>query len=242
MKDTEKIMGCPCLPIMETDIAQFFINNISNKGYTVAINAEKILNYRSNNELKEIIDGSIFPYPDGAGAVISLKWLHGMKAEKINMPILALEHCNTNYIKTFIAGADEASHRKAITKIKNIYPNINLVGNMHGYNKEPEIIQNIIRSKPDLILLALGSPKQEILASKIVKSIDHGIVVGCGGALDIIAGKIKRAPKFWIDNNIEWVFRLFQEPWRIKRQLFLPKFFFILLKEAAKNFIGKNKL
>ena len=240
--EIKRIIDCPCLPIMESDVDSFFINNISNKGYTVAINAEKILRYKSNVELKEIIDNSIFPYPDGAGAVISLNWLYGMKSEKINMPILSLEYANKNKTKTFIAGADADMHNKAINMINKIYPNIKLVGNMHGFNEEIEIMKGIERSKPDLILLALGSPRQEILAAKIVRKIEHGIVVGCGGALDIIAGKIKRAPKFMIDNNLEWAYRIMQEPWRIKRQFFLPKFFFLLLLEVVKNFFGKGNL
>jgi len=235
------IIGCPCAPITEDHVHDFLIEHINGKGYTVAINAEKILKYRSNDNLKNIIDNSILPYPDGAGAVLGLKWLHGLSSEKINMPILALDFANQNHSKIFIAGATKNIHAIAIKKIKKLYPHINLVGSMDGYNSPDLIAEQIVAARPQLILLALGSPRQELFAAKLLEAIDSGIVIGCGGALDIIAGKLKRAPKFWIDNNLEWAFRLIQQPWRLRRQLFLPKFIFILMLEMIKKSFTRFK-
>ena len=236
-----KLMGCPCFSVsentLESQLMHFIDNNIC--GYSVAINAEKILKYKKDNKLKGVIDDSIYPYPDGAGAVLSIKWLHNLASEKINMPIRVLEIANTNKLKAFIIGAKEEVHDSALAIIKKRYPNIQIVGNMHGYNSEPDIISAVTIAKPQIIMLAMGSPRQEIFANKLIQSTQSGFAVGCGGALDILAGRLKRAPEFCINNNLEWLYRLVQEPWRWKRQLFLPLFLsklvFIKLKELFKH-------
>jgi N-acetylglucosaminyldiphosphoundecaprenol N-acetyl-beta-D-mannosaminyltransferase len=235
-----KIMGCPCAAISEKDIFNLFDNYHLTKGYTVALNAEKILKYRTDESLRNIINQSILPYPDGSGAVLGLKWLHSMSSEKINMPILALEYANLNRLDAFIVGASESNHNEAIKVIKKRYPSLPIVGNMHGYNSLESITNQIALKKPKIVLLALGSPRQELFAAEILKFLNSGIVIGCGGALDILAGKLKRAPKFWIDNNLEWAYRVIQEPWRLKRQAFLPKFFLGLLTEVIRKRIGKS--
>lgn len=226
-----KIMGCPCAPIDEKFIFQFLKKNIGNKGYTVAINAKKITKFQSDLSLKDLVNKSLLPYPDGAGAVLALKWIHGLSSKKINMPILCLEYANKRNIKIFIVGSTEEVHKTAINKIKEKYPNLKLVGNMHGYNSEQYIIDKIIQTMPDLILVALGSPKQELFASQLLNHIDHGLIVGCGGALDVISGKLRRAPSFMINNNLEWLYRLVQEPLRLKQSLYLFKFALKLITE-----------
>ena len=235
-----RVMGCPCVPMSEKDVYGFFDENIGKRGYTVAINAEKILKYQSDFELRDVIDHSLLPYPDGAGAVLGLRWLYGLHSEKVNMPMLALEYADISHVRVFIVGASEEVHSRAIEEIRERFPNINLVGNMHGFSKRELVIDRICAARPDLILLALGSPRQEKLAAKLLEAVDAGIVIGCGGALDIIAGKLKRAPKFWIDNNLEWAYRVIQEPWRFQRQLFLPKFLLSLLVEVVWSRLNKN--
>ena len=235
-----RILGCPCAPIDDTSIFNFFRSNVGEKGYTVAINAEKILKYQTDIELQEIINGSLLPYPDGAGAVIGLRWLHSLRAEKINMPILSLEYVNQNYVKTFIVGASEEVHDAAIKVIRQRYPNIHLVGHMHGFSSKELMLDNITSARPALVLLALGSPRQEKFAAQLLERIDSGIIIGCGGALDILAGKIKRAPKLFIDNNMEWAFRVIQEPWRLRRVLFLPNFLLALSLEVVRSWFSKT--
>jgi len=225
------MMDCPCFAVSEDTLEEQLLHFINNDicGYSVAINAEKIQKYKSNPKLRNVIDSSIYPYPDGAGAVLGIKWLHRLPSEKINMPIRVLEIANKNSLTVFIVGAKEVVHNKGIDIIKERYPNIKLIGNMHGYHSEEDIITAITQAKPQVIMLAMGSPRQEIFANKLIKQCCHGFAVGCGGALDILAGELKRAPEFYINNNLEWLYRLVQEPWRWKRQLFLPVFFTKLL-------------
>lgn len=232
-----KIMGCPCYAVSEDTIEEQILHFIDNDicGYSVAINAEKIKKYKEDEQLKNIIDESIYPYPDGAGAVLGIKWLFGLRSEKINMPIRALEVANKNSLKVFVIGAKEDVHSEGLEIIKTRYPNIAIVGSMHGYHDESDIISAVVEACPQIIMLAMGSPRQEKFAHKLINVTQTGFAIGCGGALDIIAGRLKRAPEFWINNNIEWLYRLIQEPWRWKRQLFLPVFYVKLLNERVKS-------
>jgi len=226
MKTTYSILGCPCFAVNEDDAVDHILSIVASgqAGYSVAINAEKIWRYGKDAEFTSIVDSSIFPYPDGAGAVLGLKWLHGIKSQKNNMPIKALEAANKGGLKTFIIGANEANHNKAIEIIEGHYPEIKLVGHRHGYHSPEDIIDAVAKTKPQLVLVAMGSPRQELFAAKILSRTKAGFVIGCGGALDILSGTLKRAPQFMIDNNLEWFFRLYKEPWRFRRQLFLPVF------------------
>ena len=224
-----KILDCPCYPLKNSDVESLLCEMIESSGYSVAINAEKIMMYNEIDEVKEVIDSSLLPYPDGAGATLAFKLMHNLRVEKIFMPVSALEVANKYKLKVFIFGAKENVHKIAIKRIKTKYPNLKIVGNRHGYTEEKVVMTEIINSKPDISLFAIGSPRQEIFASKISKKMKRGVIIGCGGALDVISGELKRAPKFMIDNNLEWFYRLTQEPWRILRQLKLLKFSLMLL-------------
>lgn len=230
-----KILGCPCRPYdTDEEISADLVNLINqNKGgYSVAINAEKILKYSENNELKQIINSASLCYPDGAGAVLGLKWLYGRKTHKINFPIVSLQTAERERWPIFILGTQEDINLKACQKIKALFPEICISGRANGFISDDEKITLIKKAGPKLILIAMGTPRQEQFARRI---IDNGILafsVGCGGALDILAGNTIRAPQFMIDNNLEWFYRLYKEPSRWKRQLALPVFVIKILYEA----------
>lgn len=232
------VLGCPCLPVFsEAEARDLLIDRVENSsgGYSVAINAEKIIRYREDLGLRHIIDGSTMPIPDGAGAVLGLRLLYHRKAIKLDLPKLALQAGDSRRWRVFICGATEGVNSKAVKKIHQLYPNIEIIGRLHGFSPKEDFLRNIEYLKPQLVLLALGSPRQEILAAEAASSFEGVFIVGCGGALDILAGRIDRAPKFMVDNNLEWLYRLCKEPSRWRRQLNLPKFVYYLFRETLKK-------
>lgn len=237
MMDKFEILGCPCMAVSELQAADHLKELLQSdqSGYTVAVNAEKILKYSDESGFSEIVDKSIFPYPDGSGAVLGLRWLHAERAEKINMPVIALEVANELGIPTFIVGAKADNHAKAIKNIRKKYTGIDLIGHFDGYQDQHILAHAIRCSQPKLILVAMGSPKQEKFAARVLGEVNAGIVVGCGGALDIMAGVLRRAPNFMINNHLEWLYRLYNEPWRIRRQLFLLRFLWRLSLSRTKK-------
>ncbi|TXH02101.1 MAG: glycosyltransferase [Candidatus Moraniibacteriota bacterium] len=230
-----EIMGCPCLSFADENSVKAYLKGVvqsGSGGYTVAINAEKLMRRRSDSELDAVIRNAALPVADGAGAVLALKWLHGRSSLKVDMPKCTFEAADENGWRVFVLGSAEPVNAAATEKIAHIYPGINIVGRLNGYADYDGVLSALKAAKPQIVFLALGSPKQELLAGKLSKVLKGIVFVGCGGALDILAGKVSRAPKFFIENNLEWAYRLYKQPSRWRRQLVLPVFFSHLVSET----------
>ena len=183
--------------------------------------------------MREVIDGATLPVADGAGAVIGLRLLHGVRSAKIDLPRVLLEAAQDAGWGLFVGGASEASNGGAVKEIVRRYPAMQIVGCADGYVPEAELIAAVAAARPQIMLLAMGSPRQELVAKRIIDVVPGVFIVGCGGALDILAGKLKRAPRFMVENNLEWLYRLAKEPSRWRRQLVLPRYMLRLLREIG---------
>ena len=115
-----------------------------------------------------------------------------------------------------------------VIQLKSNFSGINICNFRNGYIKteaeERELIEDIKKHQPDVIFLAMGSPKQENLMERIQK-YHQALYQGLGGSFDVYTGYVKRAPKWWVKNNMEWTYRLLTQPSRIKRQIHLVRFF-----------------
>lgn len=238
-----EIIKAPCFQVETVEDAKVYIKDLLSKnqgGYSTAINAEKIMMYSKDNEMQSILDNSILPVPDGSGAVIGMKFLHGISSIRLDLPKTIFELSNEEKYNLFILGSSEDINKKAVDELQIKYPNINIVGRHNGYFDDENTIIALLKDlKPQIVMVALGSPKQEKFAAKINKILPTILFIGCGGALDILAGKITRAPKFFQDNHIEWLYRLALEPKRIKRQKILPVYLFKLITETIKRKLRK---
>ncbi|MEA2018796.1 MAG: WecB/TagA/CpsF family glycosyltransferase [Campylobacterota bacterium] len=234
-----EIMGATCFQVETIDSSKSYIKGLianNQGGYSTAINAEKIMMYSKDSEMKSILDNSVLPVPDGSGAVIGMKFLHGVFSIRLDLPKTIFELSNEEKYNLFILGSSEDINKKSVNELKIKYPNINIVGRHNGYFDDENTIIDLLKDlKPQIVMVALGSPKQEKFAAKINKILPNILFIGCGGALDILAGKITRAPKFFQDNHIEWLYRLTLEPKRIKRQKILPVYLFKLITETIKR-------
>lgn len=209
-------------------------------GYSMAINAEKLYHQRKNEKLRNAMINSILPVADGAGAVLALKLLHGIKAIKVNLPVLALRAINQINGTLIVYGTTPNRNQKATANIAKNYNQIRLLSSIDGFSDQT-IIKNILLDKqPQLALIGLGSPKQEIFIKEMTVSCPHTLFIGCGGALDILSGEVQRAPNFMVDNNLEWLYRLIKQPSRIRRQLVLPAYLIFLLSEWLRCRVNKS--
>jgi UDP-N-acetyl-D-mannosaminouronate:lipid I N-acetyl-D-mannosaminouronosyltransferase len=210
---------------------QQLINYSSNeKKILIAINSDK-LQY-SDNKLKGIINANI-GYCDGIGAVWALKKKGIKNAIKIAGCELWLEFIKENPQKRYyLVGATKKTIEAVIRKLKTNFPNINIVGYRDGYfnsiNEENELIDSIKILKPEIIFVAMGSPKQEFLLNRIYNT-NPTIMMGLGGSFDVYTGKVKRAPRWMISLNIETFYRYFFAKIKFSRMLSDFKFLFYLI-------------
>lgn len=201
------------------------------KGILVAINAEKILH--ATDQTRDIINRNI-GYCDGIGAVMALK-KHGYKdVAKIPGCELWLKIIASTYKagKTFyLVGSKQEVIEATVSKLKEEFPGINIVNYRNGYiNSDEEkqsLLNDIATKKPDVVFVAMGSPKQELLMEEMSER-HSAIYQGLGGSFDVYTGRVERAPKWWVDHNLEFAYRLIKQPSRIKRQIHLVKFLILL--------------
>ena len=193
----------------------------------VAINAEKILH--ATEQTRSIINRNI-GYCDGIGAVMALKKRGYNDVIKIPGCELWLKIISMTFQqgKTFyLVGGKQEVIEETIKKLKVDFPGIEIANFRNGYIKTEEekqaLIDDIATKKPDVVFVAMGSPKQELLMEEISQR-HPAIYQGLGGSFDVYTGNVKRAPKWWVDHNLEWAYRLVKEPSRIKRQIHLVRF------------------
>ena len=208
----------------------------------VTLNPEMIVNAMKNIELQAAINNANLIVPDGTGIVWAFKTLNKndlAKIERVPGIELAekiLESANELKKRVAIFGSTRTIIEKAAAIMQNKYPDIIIVkttDGYHGIEKDLQVAEEIADENPDLILVALGSPRQEIWIKKHSDFFPKSILIGIGGSLDVWAGKIKRAPRWFRDNNLEWFYRVVSQPKRTIRILkSLPQFVWMVFKSS----------
>jgi UDP-N-acetyl-D-mannosaminouronate:lipid I N-acetyl-D-mannosaminouronosyltransferase len=131
----------------------------------------------------------------------------------------------------YLVGSKQEVIDETVAKLKQEYEGVRIVGYRNGYIKTDEekqaLIEDVVAKKPDVVFVAMGSPKQELLMEEISQQ-HSAIYQGLGGSFDVYTGHVDRAPKWWVDHNLEFAYRLIKQPSRIKRQVFLVKFWVLV--------------
>lgn len=206
-----------------------------NGGQVITINPEMITCALKNPDFAGIINSAELVIPDSAGVQLGLKIL-GAEVRRIpgvEFGKSLLVHAAKTGKKTALIGAKPEVIEKAVQNLKAELPDLNIVYRHDGYFTNDEEIQNdIVNAAPDIVLAALGSPKQEFFISELKKKLPHSVMIGLGGSFDVWAGVVKRAPEFYQKTGLEWFYRTVMQPQRLKR-IFpaLPLFVLRIIKE-----------
>lgn len=193
-------------------------------------NSEIIVNANSDEKLKEILDSARLVVPDGIGIIYASKILGQPLRERVTgIDFLGriLSYLEENNKSIYFLGSKTEILNLAIANIKKVHPMLKVVGTHDGYFNNFEeglIVEEINKSGADFLCVALGSPKQEKFIYEHINQLKPKAAMGVGGSLDVISGTLKRAPKFYRNNGLEWLYRLLQQPSRYKRMGALPVF------------------
>ena len=193
-------------------------------------NAEMLMRATHDEELRHILNASALVVPDGAGTVWAARHLGHTMPERVAGYDLAQEllRCApAEGRRIYFFGSAPGVAEKAKAKAEQLYPGIEIVGVRNGFFSPADnaaIIAEIRAARPDLLLVALGVPKQEKWIAAHLAELDVPVAIGVGGTLDVMAGVMKRAP-YWMQRaKLEWLFRGLMQPKRAGRLLALPKF------------------
>lgn len=227
-----------CLDNNKTEVLGIRIDNLSmkeaadkiesflqkrNHNLIVTPNPEMIMASQKDIELRAIVNSAALAPPDGVGLMIAGRIL-GRKFKGripgIDLMLKVVEIAKAKGSRIFLLGGREGV-AEAAAKELNAY----IAGTFHGYSMNDQLVLDKIKeARPDMLFIGLGSPKQEKWANKHSKGLNVPVVMCIGGSLDVISGRVKRAPAFMRSIGLEWLWRLALEPGRWRRMTALPVF------------------
>lgn len=189
--------------------------------FTVTANPEIIMHADRDPKIKKLLlspDAEIIP--DGISVVKAMNTLGCEASERITGVDLAahlLKAAGENGKSVYLLGAKEEVVSALAEKLRAEHPDITV--NYHnGYDGDKDVIfDEIAALAPDLVLVGLGVPAQELLIYRHLPKFTRGVLVGVGGSFDVLSGSKKRAPQFFVKTNTEWLYRIAKEPQRLGR-------------------------
>ena len=205
----------------------------------VTPNAEIVEKASKTPQLRRIInEEAAIVTPDGVGLIYASKLKGDPIQEKvagIDFAHSAIELCAKLGRSVYLLGSKPGVAEAAAANLEKEIPGLKIAGFRDGYfreDEEPSVVAEINASGAYFLCVALGSPKQEYFVIKHRDALKVKAAAGLGGSLDIWSGQLNRAPKFYIDHGLEWLYRMIQEPKRLKRLPALPVF---LIKAAIRR-------
>lgn len=247
---TKSTIDRPCIPaplsIAEVPVVPFETYDqaldciataveLKHKSFWVAINPIKIYRAWRIPQLHDLLCQADVGFCDGIGISVAARILHGQSIKQITgcdlfFRILAVA-AQKNW-SVYLLGASPESNAAARTQLQKMHPALKIAGSQDGYfDDSRKVIEQMNASNPDLLFVAMGSPKQEEWIAKHRDAIDASFCMGVGGSFDIAAGKIKRAPKLFRMTGTEFLFRFALEPRkRFSHQAILVSFMLQIIR------------
>lgn len=213
--------------------------------HVITLNAEMAMQAEKNQALADTIHAAELVIPDGAGVVLYLR-SQGQSIKRcpgieLSESLIAQVGQLGSSELIFFYGGKPGVAQQAADNIQQQIPGL-AISSYHGYlsaSEEQDLMITLKELQPRLILVGLGVPRQELWIAKYRSICPNSIWIGVGGSFDIWAGEKKRAPAWLADNHLEWLYRLYQEPWRWRRMVALPQFFLKTLGNVLTQKIAK---
>lgn len=199
-------------------------------GTLVAINAEKVLTAETDAALLTLISEAEFKYADGISIVRSIRKKYPQaqvsRIAGADLWEALMERAGREGTPVFLIGGRPDILEQTQEKLRRRW-NVNIVGTQDGYftpDQRSALMARLASSGAQLVTVAMGSPRQEILMRDCKAFYPDALYMGVGGTYDVFTGHVKRAPRIWQKMGLEWLYRLLSQPSRLKRQLRLLKY------------------
>jgi N-acetylglucosaminyldiphosphoundecaprenol N-acetyl-beta-D-mannosaminyltransferase len=208
----------------------------------VTANAEMVMQADADKELHAILAQADMVVADGAGVVWAAKYQGCPLRERVAgadlVPRLFELSVQKGY-KVFMLGAAPGIAQRAAANIRERFPGVHICGIQDGYfarDEEAAVVARIKEANPDILLIALGVPRQEKWIWRYKDHLNIPVCMGVGGVFDVLAGVAQRAPLWMQKASLEWLYRLLKQPERLGRMSALPKFVLrVLASNRTKN-------
>jgi N-acetylglucosaminyldiphosphoundecaprenol N-acetyl-beta-D-mannosaminyltransferase len=213
------------------------------------VNAAKVVNMRRDPALRQAVLAADMILADGASIVLASRVLGRSLPERvtgIDLMTRLLQRGNERGYRVFCLGATDDVLDQVAGRIAADYPNLRLVGRRNGYYtpaEEAAVADEIAAAHPDMLFVAMTSPKKELFLARWSARLNVPVCHGVGGAFDVLAGKVKRAPRAWQALGLEWLYRVLQEPGRLWKRYLVTNTLFcgLVLRELAARLSGRRQ-
>lgn len=206
----------------------------------VTINPEGIWLAQNDAEFRQIIDKAALVTADGSGVLWAAAQLGQHLPERVTGIDLLQQLCARaaeQGWRQFLLGAEPGVAEQAAQALQQRYPGLIVAGTENGFfaGREQQVVEKIAASGADILFVGLGMPLQEKWIYQHGSTLNCKLAIGVGGSFDVLAGKVKRAPRTWQKLRMEWLWRLLQDPKRWRRYLVIPKYMLAVKKQARKQ-------
>ncbi len=218
-----QFLGCPVDILTMTEIVELACAAMRSRDrlHQTSLNVAKLVNMRRNRILASDVCGSDLITMDGMGIVWGARLL-GLPATKrvtgIDLFFELLSVCARDRFRPYFLGAGPSTIEQAAKTLLAIYPTIELAGARDGYfgpEQEPTVVDEIRHSRADCLFIGMPTPKKERFLAAHRDDLGVPYIMGVGGAFDVLAGKVSRAPQLMQELGLEWLYRVYQEPGRM---------------------------
>lgn len=202
-------------------------------GFAVAINAEKVVTCLRDPSVRDIVDRATLRYPDGAGVVAAMraKGVSSVRVAGADLWLEILRVAQDKKIGIAVIGASPPVLAATRARLAREFPTIEIrvaADGFEGARDAAALTEKLVATQPELVFVAMGSPKQEALITEFRKAHPAGFYLGLGGSFDIYSGAKRRAPLWMQRAGLEWLYRFLSEPTRARRETKRLKFLLML--------------
>ncbi len=225
-----RILGIPVDRISESELRETLDGFFRSRGnHVVTLNPEILMEATANNNLQHAITQASLILPDGVGIQLAARFLkrpRGIRLTGVDLVHDLARRSAEQGRKLYLLGARPGVAVAAAQALQRSYPGLKIVGAESGSRfwgtrvSDTRLCEMIRSAKPDVLLVAFGSPKQELWLTRHLHELPSVRVgVGVGGTFDFLAGRVRRAPAWLRRIGLEWFWRLLVQPWRFQRIL-----------------------
>ncbi|KPL88063.1 acetylglucosaminyldiphospho-UDP acetyl-beta-D-mannosaminyltransferase [Ardenticatena maritima] len=236
------VLGVPIANVTEDETVALMAQMIATRQphHVVTVNPEFLMEARRNPAFRRVLLNADLAIPDGIGVVLAGR-LQGrpFRARVAGSDLverLAAESARRGW-RLYFLGAAPGVAEQAIARLQARYPTFRAAGAYAGSptpEETPDLIARVRAAQPDVLFVAYGHPRQDLWIAANKDALGVPVMMGVGGAFDFLAGVVPRAPVRMRQMGLEWLYRLYKQPWRWRRMLALPQFLMLALFEAIR--------
>lgn len=206
----------------------------------ITVNPEFVMMAQRNANFRQCINNATLVVPDGIGIVWAMRYLHTPTPERVTGTDTLVElakRCALKGYRLYLLGAASGVAEDAAKRLQQLAPGLQIAGTYAGspaLTEEEAIIERIATAQADILCVAYGAPAQDLWIYRNLSRLPVAVAMGVGGAYDFLSGRQLRAPQLMRQVGLEWLYRLYREPWRWRRMLALPRFAIQVILKGSK--------